>query len=251
MKRILLYLLLPAALLPAQSCHTSHAAAYAYDSPSSGYEYSASDKNTSSVESDLFYKTEAGNASIPGRSTGETPKRPQEQKKIIYHARMNMTVKQVDTVSKKIEAIATGYNGYTTESGTDRMVIRVEAAYLDSAVAAIGKLGRVDKRSVSGQDVTGEYFDLQIRMENAEKARARYLELLAKAENVQAALLVEKELERLNNEIDLVKGRMNTITTLSTYSTITVNLKEKTKLGPLGLISVGLYRGVKWLFVRG
>ena len=46
--------------------------------------------------------------------------------------------------------------------------------------------------------------DLEIRLENAEKARNRYLELLDKAETVGEVLSVEKELERLNEKIDLI-----------------------------------------------
>jgi hypothetical protein len=76
------------------------------------------------------------------------------------------------------------------------------------------------------------------------------LELLAKAENVEAALKVEKELERLNSTIDLLKGKMNRINHLAEFSTITINLKEKKKPGIIGYVGIGIYRSVKWLFVR-
>jgi hypothetical protein len=98
--------------------------------------------------------------------------------------------------------------------------------------------------------VTDQYADFSIRLENAEKARMRYLELLEKAENVQSALLVEKELERLNETIELLKGQMNRIDHLAAYSTITVYLTEKKKPGVLGYIGIGLYKSVKGLFVR-
>lgn len=98
--------------------------------------------------------------------------------------------------------------------------------------------------------MTEDYLDFKIRLENAEKSRERYLELLSQAENVEAALKVEKELERLNASIDILKGKMNRIDHLSEFSTITVNLKEKKKPGPLGYIGIGLYRSVMWLFVR-
>ena len=81
-------------------------------------------------------------------------------------------------------------------------------------------------------------------------ARKIYLELLKKAENVETALKVEKELERLNETIDLIKGKMNRINNLAEYSTIVINLKEKKKPGIIGYIGIGLYHSVKWLFVR-
>jgi hypothetical protein len=87
-------------------------------------------------------------------------------------------------------------------------------------------------------------------LDNASNARKRYLELLAKAETVEAALKVEKELERLNGEIDSLEGKINQLKHLSEYSTITVYLEEKVKPGILGYVGIGLYESVKWIFVR-
>lgn len=137
-----------------------------------------------------------------------------------------------------------------SESGTYRAVIRVKSDQLNEAITTIEQLGKLTNKNVSGQDVTNEYRDYKIRLENAQKARNRYLELLKIAENVEATLKVEKELERLNNTIDLLKGKMNRIDHLDQFSTITINLKEKKNPGILGYVGLGLYHAVKWLFVR-
>lgn len=175
---------------------------------------------------------------------------PDDSRKIIFNAHLYMAVENPDSVSHKIEQLAEKYNGYASEVGTARTVIRVESSQLEAAVNAITQLGKVQNQSLQGRDVTNEYLDYQIRLDNALKARERYLELLSKAENVEAALQVERELERLNETIDLLKGRMNRIEHLSAFATITVELKEKKKPGILGYIGLGLYHSVKWLFVR-
>ncbi len=172
------------------------------------------------------------------------------ESKIIYSAQLNLTVKIPDSANNAIKEITKKYNGYVSQLGTTKTIIRIKSNHLNEAIEDITKLGRVDNKRINGQDVTSEYLDYQIRLENAEKARERYLELLAKAETVEAALLVEKELERLNQTIDLMKGKMNSIDHLSEFSTITIYLKEKKKLGLLGYVGVGVYRSVKWLFVR-
>ena len=59
-------------------------------------------------------------------------------------------------------------------------------------------------KSITGKDVTDEHYDLNIRLENAQLARDRYLELLNRAQTVDETLKVEKELERLNTELDLL-----------------------------------------------
>ena len=170
--------------------------------------------------------------------------------KILYSASLTLTVKQIDNAVDSIKSIAKQYKGYVVETGTYKSVIRVESKYFNQAIEALVSLGKIDRKRIQGHDVTNEYLDLGIRLENAEKARLRYLELLNQAENVQAALLVEKELERLNGTIDMIKGKMNRIDHLAEYSTITIFLNEQVKPGILGYVGIGIYRSVKWLFVR-
>jgi len=213
-------------------CHSSR-------SVPNGYSYGMLDPQPSS---DQYYANERGGLYLEDEIKIE--------RKILFSAYLSLIVEHPDTANVYIEKIAKKYNGYIKEIGTYRTVIRVESKNLDPAIEEISQLGKVQSKSVSGQDVTDEYFDFKIRLENAEKSRDRYLELLARAENVQAALTVEKELERLNGTIDLLKGKMNRIDHLSEFSTITINLKEKKKPGLLGYIGIGLYRSVKWLFVR-
>ena len=76
------------------------------------------------------------------------------------------------------------------------------------------------------------------------KSRERYLELLAKAESVEAVLKVEKELEQ-NTEIDLLKSRVERFDHLVIYPTIEVNIKERCKKGILGYIGLGVFKAVK------
>ncbi|MEQ8706707.1 MAG: DUF4349 domain-containing protein [Phaeodactylibacter sp.] len=179
--------------------------------------------------------------------------RPQQEddRKILYDADLTLTVETSDSTNSYIQAIAKRYGGYVNEIGTYRSIIRVESEALDAAIDEISQLGRLDRQSIRGQDVTETYLDYQIRLENAQQARGRYLGLLDQATTVDEILKVEKELERLNETIDLLKGKMNRIDHLDTYATITINLRERQKPGILGYIGIGLYRGVRWLFVRG
>ncbi|NQY11307.1 MAG: DUF4349 domain-containing protein [Flavobacteriales bacterium] len=172
------------------------------------------------------------------------------EKKMIYRASLSLIVENPDSTNVYIEKVAEKYKGYVNKIGTDQTIIRVKSGNLDAAVKDISELGKVERKTKTGEDVTEDYLDFKIRLENAEMARKRYLELLKKAENVETALKVEKELERLNETIDLIKGKMNRINNLAEYSTIVINLKEKKKPGIIGYIGIGLYHSVKWLFVR-
>lgn len=38
---------------------------------------------------------------------------------------------------------------------------------------------------------------------------------------------------------------------MTSFAEIRVSYEQKKKLGPLGFVTVGIYQGIKWLFVRG
>src|SRR6185436_4687127 len=113
--------------------------------------------------------------------------------------------------NNKLIALSQKYGGYVLRTGGYSSAIRVKSGNLHSAVEEVSGWGKVTDKSISGEDVTAEYTDYSIRLANADSARTKYLELLAKAESVEAALLVEKELERLNGEIDSLKGKLNAL----------------------------------------
>jgi len=171
-------------------------------------------------------------------------------RKTLLSAHLALTVENLDSANLQIVKIAEKHKGYVSEAGTYRTVIRVGSGQLDAAVADIAALGKLRRKNLLGQDVTEAYLDYQIRLENAQKARGRYLELLNKAQTVEEILKVERELERLNETIDLLKGKMARIDHLEEFSTITVELQERKKPGLLGYVGLGLYHAVKWLFVR-
>ncbi|MFH0892809.1 MAG: DUF4349 domain-containing protein [Bacteroidota bacterium] len=170
-------------------------------------------------------------------------------KKIIYDASADLKIKKVDSANAQLKRIAEKYEGYAQSLGQRTSVIRIKSANLNAALADIAKIGKMRNKSVYGEDVTEQYFDLALRLDNYERTRLRYNELLAKAVGVNEILKVEKELERVTREIELLKGKLTFLQSQIDYSTITVYLNERKKLGILGYVFKGLYLGVRWLFV--
>lgn len=173
-----------------------------------------------------------------------------EDRVVIFDATLRITVQNADSLNRSLTEVFKKYDGYAVTLGNEHSTIRVNAISLNKAIADIAQLGKLKSKTIKGSDVTDEYKDYGIRLDNAEKARQRYLELLSKAENVEAALKVEKELERLNGEIETLKGKLERLKHLSDFSTIDIYIDEKQKLGIIGYASVGVYKAVKWLIVR-
>ncbi len=177
---------------------------------------------------------------------------PADGRVMVYDANLMIETAQADTLHARLPAFAARYGGYVVRSSLDQTQIRVEATRFRQALTEVEAMGKVLNRNVAASDVTDQYRDIEIRIANAEAARKRYLELLARAEAVPAALDVEKELERLNGEIDRLKGQQNRLSTLVSLSTITVNTRRvepPVRLGPLGFVFYGLAKAVGWLFV--
>jgi len=175
----------------------------------------------------------------------------QAERKIIYNGSMSITVKYLDDQTNQVIEKAKVQGGYMVSSDIDRVTIRIPAEKLNSFMDEMVTFGAVESRNIYSQDITDQYADMAMRVENAQKARKRYLELLEQATKVSDILAIEKELERLNGEIERLQGQINSFDKQVQYSSISIYFTEKVKPGPVGYIFVGLYKAVKFLFVRG
>lgn len=174
----------------------------------------------------------------------------QIERLMIYDASLTLVVEEPNSVRPSLQKIAEKYEGYAQKLGSYETILRVNAKSLEQALEEIGQLGKVKNKNVTGRDVTEEYQDIDIRLNNAKKYQERYLALLDKAETVEEILKIEKELKRINTEIDLLTGKLKFMDNQIAYATITIDIQRKIKPGPLGFIFVGLGKAVAWIFVR-
>jgi len=168
---------------------------------------------------------------------------------VTYTVSLGLSVNNVeDTKGKIIEQVSV-FDGYITRESNNSITMRIPTDKMDEFIEAAKKYGKVENESKTGVDITEQYRDNVIRLENLKNVRDRYLTLLQSANTVTEILNIERELERVNTEIDILEGRVRFAEMSVAYSNITVRLHERVKPGPLGWIFYGLYRGVKWLFV--
>lgn len=111
--------------------------------------------------------------------------------------------------------------------------IKVPSASFRAAMTKIDALGGVTNRSVKADDVSEEFHDLEVRLANLKATRARLSEFLAKAGDIPNMLTVERELERVAQEIDRIEGRLEFLRTRASMSVISVTLTPKVKEKPV------------------
>lgn len=146
---------------------------------------------------------------------------------IIYDANLGLRVFRMDEVLDKARALNEKHGGWLQQSTSTSLVMRVPAENFEALVKELEALGEVSYRNVVGTDVTEEFFDLQIRLQNAMTLRERYVKLLTEAKSVEAALAIEKEMARLTEDIERMKGRLRFLRDRSAFSTVTLNLEQK------------------------
>ena len=192
---------------------------------------------------DLSY--EAGESAQRSRNINDE----RDDRMVAYSISMEITVKNPAETKQLIFEQIKNNDGFIVQETESSISMRVPSEKTDGFMDSIKKLGKIKNESKTGTDITDQYRDNVMRLESNKNVRARYLALLEKANTVSDILSIEKELERVNLEIERLEGRIKQAELSVSYSSITVRLREKTKPGPVGLIFYGLYLGFKWLFV--
>jgi hypothetical protein len=139
----------------------------------------------------------------------------------IYQGTITVEVARRDDAQTQFLAKVKEWGGYLSQQEDDQLTVRVPAARFDEAFAWLHSLGRVRSESKQASDVTDQYLDLGIRLENAKKSRERLLALLAKAEKVEDILKIEEQMRRLTEEIERFEGQMKRLQDQVALATIT------------------------------
>lgn len=145
---------------------------------------------------------------------------------IIYTAMLQVTTVDVESALASAQKLCADVGGYMDALSAGAITMRVPAAKFFAVLDDVRKLGQVVSRDIKAQDVTDEYTDLHLRLKNAEATRDRLLAILEKAQTVKDTLEVERELSRVREEIERLKGRLTVLDRQSAFSTITINFER-------------------------
>jgi hypothetical protein len=159
---------------------------------------------------------------------------------IIKTGHLNLEVKDAQEAAAELQQIADAHKGYVTSLnvysyGNDRFrasaTIRVAADAFDATFSELKDLGTLQSQTISAQDVTEEYIDLQARQTALQNQLAQYNRIMEKAEEVEDILKIQVEIERVQVELDRIAGRMQYLENRVDYATITVDLYEPEPVG--------------------
>jgi hypothetical protein len=148
---------------------------------------------------------------------------------LIYEADLGVQVRResfAESIERAID-VSESVGGYLLSRSDTSVRLRIPSRSFRAALKELEKLGAVTRRSVTAQDVSEQFHDLEVRLKNLESVRNRLEQFLARAVNVSEAMTVGKELENVTRQIDEIKGRMQFLKTRAAYSLVTIAFEPK------------------------
>ncbi len=152
---------------------------------------------------------------------------------------LGLTVKagRLNRTMTQLSAIAAGVGGFVASSQTQTgagsagppsgtITLQVPVADFASVLKQAQALGKTSNLTTKATDVTGQYVDLQARIDALEASRQQYLTIMAKATTIGDVLSVQEQLDSLQSQIEQLQGQLQLLTSQTAYSTVTFTVNE-------------------------
>lgn len=156
-------------------------------------------------------------------------------RKVIYTADLQVEVESYQEITEHIQKETERLGGYIVESNlyndsdgrSGQITVRIPQEDFRTFIEIVEKGStRVVEQTVSGQDVTEEFVDLESRMKSKRQVEERLLEFLTNAEKTEDLLKISNDLADIQEEIETLIGRMNYLQDKTDFSTVTIRIYE-------------------------
>ncbi|WP_153800438.1 DUF4349 domain-containing protein [Foetidibacter luteolus] len=160
------------------------------------------------------------------------PVKPDWDKKIIKTAKVTLELEDYNAFNAVMHGRLKSYGAYIAQENQQEndyriqndLVIKVPVDQFDNLVNTLGGEGiKLLEKNISSDDVTGEVVDTRARIEAKKQVRARYLELLKQAKNMEEILQVQNEINEIQENLEAASGRVEYLTHAAAYSTINLS----------------------------
>ncbi|MDF2067690.1 DUF4349 domain-containing protein [Bacillus sp. Cr_A10] len=164
------------------------------------------------------------------------------ERMIIHKAIIKANVKELAKAQNNIEQKVKKYGGYIVSSdvyqeddlsSSGNMIVRIPEHYFETFLSeAEGEASKVIERNVTGQDVTEQFVDLTSRIKSKRVVEERLLTFMENAEKTEDLLKISSDLANVQEEIEVLVGKVNYLENQTSFSTIEIALYEKRVIVP-------------------
>jgi Domain of unknown function (DUF4349) len=204
---------------------------------------------------------------------------PRQRSQLIKKASMTLIVNSVEKTIETVSQIVNKQQGDLIKleqkqpkndnaRHTATMQLRIPHNLLEPTLSELAKLGTVQSRNISAQDVGEQLVDSQARLTNLRKTEANLQKIMDKSGSVKDILSVSQELSNVRQSIEQINAQLKNLQNQVSYSTITLNLEAavsssnqgrglgsqvqeswNNSTNSLGKVTVGLLKLSIWLMV--
>lgn len=166
------------------------------------------------------------------------PPPPGTPRQIIRNANLRFRVAEFTASGQRIEAAVKTAGGMIARANETRaddrieneLTIRVPAPNLDGFLAtALKESIFTDTKTITAEDVTRRYVDLQARVRSKQAAEERYLQLLKQAKTVEDVLKVQQQLDQIREEREVQETELRELKTDVALSTVNLSYYQQTE----------------------
>ena len=202
--------------------------------------------------------TIAGGSASPARRSaaerGEGGVTVQPQRQLIRRGQMSADVADLGEARRRVEGAASALGAqvehvHIRETSRAEYVLRVPPDRLETLMDSVAAVGEVSSRAVSADDVTDHILDAEARLDALRATRDRLRQLLERASTVQDVISVERELARVQGDLESLDARLQAMKGQVAMSKLDVHLRRPPVLGPLGVLLNGVWTVVEKLFI--
>lgn len=165
---------------------------------------------------------------------------PLMERKLIKNGDVSFKTKSLTETKSRIKASLLSVNGYIakenvfdfSENPSEELIVRVPSKDFDLFFDKVLEgAEEIDSKHIDIQDVSEEFVDIEARLKNKKQLEAKYQELLAKTNNMDEILRIEKEISSIREEIESTEGRLKYLGNQVSYSTLQIRYYEKRTSG--------------------
>ncbi|NKI32079.1 DUF4349 domain-containing protein [Croceivirga thetidis] len=159
-----------------------------------------------------------------------------QNRKLIWNGNVELKVNDVQESTTKVNQICEEFGGFvsgmnlnnTNYEISNTITIRVDSKNFNKVIESLKDEAEYIKSvSVTSNDVTEEYIDVQSRLNTKKEVRDRYIEILKnKTGKISEVLEAEEAIRKITEEIEAKEGRLRYLKDKIKFSTISVRLYE-------------------------
>jgi hypothetical protein len=163
---------------------------------------------------------------------------PAEKSKIIIkNAKVQISVdapeKAMDEISKEVEkqkGYISGSNKTVYINGINAtMQIRIPANALTAFLKFLQTLGKEEAESISSEEITKEYKDIESRLVNAIKQMKQLEIIMSKAQKIPELLEVQRQIDSVQERIEQFKGQLSYWDQQVSLSLVDIDIRQTQK----------------------